>query len=35
MNEGATLSQVMPDVLVMGGMSVLFLAIGAFIFKWE
>jgi ABC-2 type transport system permease protein len=35
MNEGATLAQVMPDVLVMAGMSVLFLAIGAAIFKWE
>ncbi len=35
MNEGATLQQVMPDVLVMAGTSALFLAIGAYIFKWE
>jgi ABC-type multidrug transport system permease subunit len=35
MNEGATLSQVMPNVLSMAGMSVLFLGIGAIIFKWE
>ncbi len=35
MNEGATLAQVMPHVLVMAGMSALFLAIGAYIFKWE
>jgi ABC-2 type transport system permease protein len=35
MNEGATLYQVMPHVLMMGSMSVLFLAIGAYIFKWE
>jgi ABC-type multidrug transport system permease subunit len=35
MNEGATLQQVMPHVLVMAGMSVAFLAIGAYIFKWE
>ncbi len=35
MNEGATLYQVMPHVLVMAGMSALFLAMGAYIFKWE
>ena len=35
MNEGATLYQIMPHVLLMGGMSALFLAIGATIFKWE
>ncbi len=35
MNEGATLSQVMPHVLVLATMSVIFIAIGAFIFKWE
>lgn len=35
MNEGATLAQVMPHVWVLGAMSVVFLAIGAYIFKWE
>jgi ABC-type multidrug transport system permease subunit len=35
MNEGATLSQVMPNVLALTAMSVVFLAIGAYIFKWE
>jgi ABC-type multidrug transport system permease subunit len=35
MNEGATLYQIMPHVLVMAGMSALFIAIGAYIFKWE
>lgn len=35
MNEGATLYQMMPHVLVMAGMSALFLAIGAYVFKWE
>jgi ABC-type multidrug transport system permease subunit len=35
MNEGATLSQVMPQVWVITGMSVIFLALGAYIFKWE
>jgi len=35
MNEGATLAQVMPHVLVLSAMSVVFLAIGAYIFKWE
>lgn len=35
MNEGATLSQVMPHVWVMTLMSVIFIAIGAYIFKWE
>ena len=35
MNEGATLAQVMPHVWVISVMSVIFLAIGAYIFKWE
>jgi len=35
MNEGATLSQVMPDVWILAAMSVIILAIGAYIFKWE
>lgn len=35
MNEGATLSQVMPDVWVLTITSAIFLAIGAYIFKWE
>jgi ABC-type multidrug transport system permease subunit len=35
MNEGATLSQVMPDVWILAAMSVVILAIGAYVFKWE
>jgi len=35
MNEGATLSQVMPHVWVITAMSTVFIAIGAYIFKWE
>ena len=35
MNEGATLSQVMPHVWVISAMSVFFLALGAYVFKWE
>lgn len=35
MNEGATLAQVMPDVWVLSLTSAVFLAIGAFVFKWE
>ena len=35
MNEGATLAQVMPHVWVISAMSAVFLAIGAYIFKWE
>lgn len=35
MNEGATLSQVMPDVWVITVMSAVFLALGAYVFKWE
>jgi len=34
MNEGATLSQVMPQVTVLSVMSVAFLVIGAYVFKW-
>ena len=35
MNEGATLSQVMPDVWILAAMSIIILAIGAYVFKWE
>ena len=35
MNEGATLAQVMPHIWVISMMSLVFLAIGAYIFKWE
>ena len=35
MTEGATLSQVMPQVWVITAMSAIFLALGALIFKWE
>ena len=35
MNEGATLSQVMPHVWVLALTSVFFIAIGAYVFKWE
>jgi ABC-type multidrug transport system permease subunit len=35
MNEGATLTQVMPHVWVISTTGVVFLAIGAYIFKWE
>jgi ABC-type polysaccharide/polyol phosphate export permease len=35
MNEGATLAQVMPHVWVLGITSVIFIAIGAYVFKCE
>ena len=35
MNEGASLSQVMPDVWFLTASSILILAIGAYVFKWE
>lgn len=35
MNEGATLAQVMPQVTMLAVMGAVFLAIGAYIFKWE
>ena len=35
MNEGATLAQVMPQVWVLSTTSIFFIAIGAYIFKWE
>lgn len=35
MNEGATLAQIMPHVAVLGVMGAVFLAMGAFVFKWE
>jgi len=35
MNEGATLAQVMPQVWVLGLMSAVFIAVGAYVFRWE
>ncbi len=35
MNEGATLAQVMPHVWVLAITSVIFIALGAYVFKWE
>ncbi|MDO8990941.1 MAG: ABC transporter permease [Sideroxyarcus sp.] len=35
MNEGATLGQVMPHIWVLGMLSAIFIAIGAYVFKWE
>jgi ABC-2 type transport system permease protein len=35
MTEGATLTQVMPHVAALGGMTLVFLIIGAAVFKWE
>jgi ABC-2 type transport system permease protein len=35
MNEGTSLAQVMPHVWLLLAMSAIFLAIGAYIFKWE
>jgi len=35
MNEGATLAQVMPHIWVISAASIIFLALGAYIFKWE
>ncbi len=35
MTEGATLSQVAPDLYVLAGMTVLFLTVGAWTFKWD
>jgi ABC-2 type transport system permease protein len=35
MNEGATLSQVMPQIWTLTVMSAIFMAIGAYVFKWE
>ena len=35
MGEGATLSQVMPQIWVLTVMSIVFLTLGALIFKWE
>lgn len=35
MLDGATLSQVAPDLAVLGTMSALFLAAGAAIFRWR
>jgi|CXWL01.1.fsa_nt_gi ABC-type multidrug transport system permease subunit len=35
MTEGATLSQVAPHLWILGGMTALFLAVGAWTFRWE
>jgi len=35
MNEGKTLSDVMPHLLVMTGMTALFLAVGSLMFRWD
>lgn len=35
MTEGASLADIMPNLLVLGVMSAFFLAIGSLIFKWE
>ena len=35
MTEGATLSQVAPHLYVLSGMTVLFLAVGAYTFRWD
>lgn len=35
MSEGATLSQVMPQVWILTAMSAVFLLVGALVFKWE
>lgn len=35
MNEGAALAQVMPHVWMLSAMSVIFIAMGAYVFKWE
>ena len=35
MTEGATLAQVAPHLWILGGMTVLFLAVGAWAFRWE
>lgn len=35
MTEGATLSQVSPHLYVLGGMTALFLAVGAYTFRWD
>lgn len=35
MTEGATLSQVAPHLWILGGMTALFLAVGAWTFRWD
>ena len=35
MTEGATLSQVAPHLYILAGMTVLFLSVGAWTFKWD
>lgn len=35
MTEGATLSQVAPHLYVLSGMTALFLAVGAYFFRWD
>ena len=35
MLDGATLTDIAPDLLVLAGMSVVFLSVGAWLFRWE
>jgi ABC-type polysaccharide/polyol phosphate export permease len=35
MTEGATLAQLSGHLAVLGGMTVVFLALGAWLFEWE
>ena len=35
MTEGATLAQVAPHLYILGGMTALFLAVGAYTFRWD
>ena len=35
MTEGATLAQVAPHLYVLAAMTVIFLAVGAWTFRWE
>lgn len=35
MTEGATLAQVAPQLALLGGLSIVFLGLGAWLFKWE
>ena len=35
MLDGAGLTEVMPEIVILLGMSVIFLAVGAFTFRWH
>jgi ABC-type polysaccharide/polyol phosphate export permease len=35
MIDGATLMDILPNLIVLAGMTAVFLAIGAYTFKWE